>query len=45
MILVTSAYLPVNHEGIRIEKNSHWQETQSVTYKPPALTLAVLNLL
>ena len=38
MILVSPAYLSVDHEGSRIEEGSHWQETQSVTYKPWSLT-------
>ena len=37
MILVSPAYLSVDHEGSGIEEDSQWQETQSVTYKPSAL--------
>ena len=38
MILVSTTHLSVNHEGSRITEDSHWHETQSVTYKPSALT-------
>ena len=31
MIVVTTAYLSVDHEGSGIEEDSHWQETQSAT--------------
>ena len=29
MILVSTAYLSVDHEGSRIEEGSHWHDTQS----------------
>ena len=34
MILISTAYLSVDHEGSRIEEGSNWQETQIMSQCP-----------
>ena len=40
MILVSTAYLSVDHEGSRIEEDSHWHDTQSA-YIPVSLNIGL----